>query len=143
MLRRLTHVSSALLLLALTPWAAAEGIVAYRNDTRQPLVVQSAAKVNGSVKLSKPQTLFPGERAVDSLVVSGLRRIVIYDARRPNIVLLQVDVANQEDTFYSIVPRSRAIGRGEPPNTPTIELVKIPPPITLPKTGSPQPPKKR
>lgn len=123
--------------------ACGEGIVAYRNETKQAIVVQSAVVINGTVKLSKPQTLFPGELAVDSLTRSGPRRIVIYDARKPNNVLLQADVAVTGDAFYAIVPRQRPAGSGDAKPAPAIELVKSSPPANLPNTNNNPPPKKR
>ena len=123
--------------------AFADGIVAYRNDTKQALVVQSAVVVNGSVKTSKPQTLFPGELAVDTLVQGGPRRVVIYDARKPNAILFQTDVAFNGDAFYSIVSRPRPAARADANPMMMIELVKSVPPANLPKPGTNPPPKKR
>ncbi|MCX7699817.1 MAG: hypothetical protein N2039_02975 [Gemmataceae bacterium] len=131
--------------VAAAPVAFAEGIVAYRNETKQAIVVQSAVVVNGTIKMSKPQTLFPGESAVDSLTRSGPRRIVIYDARKPNNILLQTDVAFTGDAFYAIVSRPKPAGQADTKPATTLEIVKVNPPASLTNVGGnlPSSPRKR
>lgn len=82
--------------------AQAAGLVGYRNDTNQPVIVQSAVVVNNSIRRSKPQLLYPGEMAVDGLSATGLRRVTLYDPKKPNTPLHQEDIRVVGDVFLSI-----------------------------------------
>lgn len=121
------------LLIGLTPIAAgfsataaqAGGLVGYRNDTSQVVVVQSTVTVNGVTRRSKPQMLYPGEVAVDGLVVQGSRRITVVDPKKPNTPLFQGDVNCTDDVFYSIQTKAVVMPiKGQPAKPPEVELVK-------------------
>ena len=101
--------------------ATAAGIVGYRNDTTQVVVVQSSITVNGVVRKGKGQMLSPGEVAVDGFVTTGARRITVYDPKKPSTPLFQNDVTTNDDTLLSIQP-----DMGASTTTP----VKMPPPLT-------------
>lgn len=115
--------------------AEAAGLVGYRNDTQQPIVVQSVVTSNGMTRRSKPQTLYPGEVALDSLAFTGVRTIMVYDAKKPTIILYQGDVNSIDDVFFSIRPKAVTLkvkGQQTPP--PQVELVKTQPPA-MPRSG--------
>jgi len=101
--------------------AKAAGLIAYRNDTNQVVVVQSSVTVNGVVRKGKAQMLSPGEVAVDGIILVGARRITVYDPKKPNTPLFQDDALIKDDTLLSIQPDTPA-----KPATP----VKNPPPAT-------------
>lgn len=149
----------ALLLAATaTSEATAAGIVGYRNDTNQVIVVQTVMTVNTVMRRSKPQTLFPGEVALDGLIGAGTRRITIYDPKKPNAPLFQGDVTSNDDAVYSIQAETTVMVKGQPPTPPKVKLVSIPlpnspqkvmrpgmgggPPPAKPGSAPPQPPKK-
>jgi hypothetical protein len=109
--------------------AEAAGLVGYRNDTTQVIVVQSTVTVNGVIRRSKPQMLYPGEVAVDGLVGQGSRRITITDPKKPRTPLFQDDVICTDDVFYSIQPKAVVMPiKGQPAKSPEVELVKTQPP---------------
>jgi hypothetical protein len=116
------------------------GLVGYRNDTNQAVVVQSTVVVNGMTRRSKPQTIFSGEVALDGLAYAGTRRITIADAKNPSQILFQGDVNAQEDLFFSIRLKTATVPiKGQPPSPPQVELIKTRPPGN---SRMPQPPKK-
>src|SRR5437763_687343 len=82
--------------------AAAAGVVGFRNDTNQVIVVQSSVTVNNVVRHGKAQMLAPGEVAVDGMIVAGPRRITVYDPKKPKTPLYQDDVRVGDDVLYSI-----------------------------------------
>src|SRR4051812_12032739 len=126
-----------LALLAGTVSADAAGLVGYRNDTNQAVVVQSTVTSNGRSSVSKPQTLYPGEVALDNLAFTGTRKITVYDAKNTKAVLFQDEVTNTDDAFYSIVGKAATLpvkgtGSKEPAPMPKLELVKVQAPV-MPK----------
>src|SRR6266568_4340942 len=119
-----------------TAAADAAGLVGYRNDMNQAVVVQSSVTSDGRTSLSKPQTLYPGEVALDNLAFVGTRRITVYDTKNTKVVLFQGDVTNSDDALYSIQSKASTVPiKGQPPAPPTIELVKVQGPV--PKPGKP------
>src|SRR5687768_7472077 len=141
LLKDLRILGGALVALLIGVSAAdAAGLVGYRNDSTQAVVVQSAVTSNGRVSLSKPQTLYPGEVALDNLAFVGTRRITIYDAKNTKVVLFQGDVTNTDDALYSIQSKASTVPiKGQPLPPPKIELVKIQAPV-MPRPGRPSPP---
>ena len=135
--------SAVLAMLLATAAANAAGLVGYRNDTNQAVVVQSSVTSNGRTSVSKPQTLYSGEVALDNLAFVGTRRITVYDAKT-KAVLFQGDVTNSDDAFYSIQSKASVNlpikGQTQPPAAaPKYELVKVQNP-TMPKPGKPSTP---
>lgn len=125
-----------------TETASAAGLVGYRNDTNQAVVVQSSITSNGVTRLSKPQTLYPGEVALDGLAFTGTRRITVYDARKPSVKLFEGNVTNTDDAFYSIQAKARTLPvKNQQPAPPEVELVKTRA-TTMPRPGKPTQPKK-
>src|SRR5438477_12722324 len=127
-------LSVALLATVLSSAAAdAAGLVGYRNDTTQAVVVQSSVTSNGRTSLSKPQTLYPGEVALDNLAFVGTRRITVYDAKNNKTILFQGDVTNSDDALYSIQSKASTVPiKGQPPVPPTIGPVNVQAPV-MPK----------
>ena len=121
--------------------ASAAGLVGYRNDTNQVIVVQSIITSNGETRASKRQTLYPGEVVLDGLAFTGMRKIVVYDAKK-NIKLFEGSVTNTDDAFYAI--RLKAVFvpvKGQPQPPPAVELIKETR-ATMPKPGKPTQPSK-
>ncbi len=109
--------------------ARAAGLVGYRNDTSKILVVQSVVTMNGATRRSRPQMLYPGEVAVDGIVLQGQRKIIIGDPKKPNVVLFQGDVNCVGDVFFSIRVKVATVPiKGQPAKEPELELVKTRPP---------------
>lgn len=123
--------------------AEAAGLVGYRNDTNQTIVVQSVVVVNGVARRSRPQMLYPGEVALDGIVVQGTRKISVTDAKKPNVVLFQDEVKCTDDVFFSIRIKASTIQiKGQPPPAPEVELVRTRPPSMPSRPSNPNPPKK-
>lgn len=108
--------------------AEAAGLVGYRNDTQQAVVVQSTVVSNGMVRRSRPQTLYPGEVARDSLAFTGPRTIKVYDAKKPTAELFSGEISSTEDVVLSIRVKTTAPIKGQPAAPPRIEVVKVAPP---------------
>jgi hypothetical protein len=113
----------------------ADGLVGYRNDSTQPVIVQSAVVVNNTVRRSKPQLLYPGEVAVDGLSATGVRRVSLYDPKKPTVVLHQEDFNNAKDSFLSI-QIDTTVMVGVKPTAPKFKLVSVALP-TMPGPGKP------
>jgi len=121
--------------------ASAAGLVGYRNDTNQVIVVQSVITSNGTTRMSKQQRLFPGEVALDGLAFTGTRKIVVYDFKKPTVKLFEGSVTNTDDAFYAIQPKAMVVPvKGQPAPPPAVELVKTR--ATMPKPGKPTQPNK-
>jgi hypothetical protein len=127
-------------LIAVSGSAYSAGLVGYRNDTNEPVIVQSAVVVNNTVRRSKPQLLYPGEIAVDGLTATGIRRISLYDPKKPNTALHQEDVDATKDVFLSI-QRDTTVMVKEKPANPVYKLVptRIPTMPSKPGPGMPGP----
>lgn len=93
---------SLMALLLFAGHGVADGLVAYRNDTNQPIIVQSAVVVNNSMRRSKPQMIYPGEIAVDGLNATDVRRITLYDPKKPSTAIHQEEVSIGKDVLLSI-----------------------------------------
>jgi hypothetical protein len=130
---------SALTGLIAVDSAAAAGLVGYRNDTNQAIVVQSIITSNGTTRMSKRQTLYPGEVALDGLAFTGTRKIVVYEAKNPNAKLFEGRVTNTDDAFYAIRPTDVVPVKGQPPS-PAVELIKTR--AAMPRPGKPTQPSK-
>jgi hypothetical protein len=104
----------------------AAGVVGYRNDTNQVVVVQTVMIVNNVTRRGKPQTLFPGEVALDGFIGQGGRRVLIYDPKKPSTPLFKDEVNAKEDTVFSIQTDTTIMVKGQPPSPPKVKLVPIP-----------------
>jgi hypothetical protein len=121
--------------------AAAAGVVGFRNDTNQVIVVQCSVTVNNVVRHGKAQMLAPGEVAVDGLIVAGSRRITVYDPKKPKTPLYQDDVRVSDDVLYSIQPDAPAMVVKNPPPATQVKLVPLKLPVVPPaRPGSAMPP---
>jgi len=128
--RSLVAIAAALLFVG---GADAAGLVGFRNDTQQAVVVQSTIVSNGVTRRSKPQTLYPGETALDSLAFTGTRSVTVYDSKKPSVVLMTADVNSTDDVFYSIQTKTATVAiKNQPPPAPKFVLVKSAPP-SMPK----------
>jgi hypothetical protein len=138
-----TALLMGLVLMALAAnQANADGLIGYRNDTNQVIVVQSSIAVGNTVKKSKPQMLYPGEVALDSLTGAGTRHITIHDPKKPNTPLLEEDVNVKNDTFFSVQAEAATMPIKNPPSPPKFKLVQatIPTIPVKPGMSTPMPP---
>jgi hypothetical protein len=122
--------------------AEAAGLVGYRNDTNQTIVVQSIAIVNGVARRSRPQMLYPGEVALDGIAAQGKRKITVTDPKKPSVALFQDEVVCNDDVFFSIRIKASTIPiKGQPAKPPEVELVRTRPPA-MPGPSNPNRPSK-
>lgn len=85
------------------PVGAHAAWLGYRNDTHTPVIVQGFSVVNNRVLPGKPQVLYPGEIAWNSMLVPGVKKLVIGNAKAPNQPRTTKSVlSGNDDLFYSI-----------------------------------------
>jgi hypothetical protein len=83
---------AALLML----WGAADakaqvrpGGITFANQLDIPIQIQGTSFVNGVPTKSQPILVFAAKSACDPNVPKGFRQILIFDANRPNVILLK------------------------------------------------------
>src|SRR5262245_43533479 len=109
----------AFLALGLFPGLVAAEVLAFRNETGSPIVVQGASTVQGKVQRDRPYLLQPNESCRISL--PGDKLITMYDPRMPNQILFKGNYpAGSEDLHFAIRLDPK---RGKV----TVERVKPPP----------------
>jgi hypothetical protein len=87
--------------MLLLPALASAEVLAFRNDTNSPIVVQGACTVQGNVRRDRPQLLQPTEAC--RVALPGNKLITIYSAQMPNQILLQTTItAGPEDLYLSV-----------------------------------------
>lgn len=107
----------ALLAWGLLPDLADAEVLAFRNDTGAPIVVQGACFAQGTVQRDRPYRLQPGEACRINL--PGNKLITMYNARMPNQVLFKTTIpAGPEDLYFSV--------RLDPQGKVCIERIKPP-----------------
>lgn len=151
----------------LFPAKAAASWLGYRNDTAQPVTVQTSVLVNGRVVRGTPHVLYPGEVAWDSVAAPGPRQISIYDPKAGNRLVAQdsinignvdiflsvqlqavqpapgkaaVPVVRLVPTRVPVLPGGAAPKAAESKATPKAAPTPVPPKSTLPPTVPAAPP---
>lgn len=91
-----------LALLAASPATSAAAGIAFINKTDSPIIIQGASYVNGMLQKSPQFVVFPNKTGYDYNLFPGFRQITIYDANRPNVVLLRktVSFVGQDIQFF-------------------------------------------
>jgi hypothetical protein len=118
--------AAALVALGLLPTLASAEVLAFRNDTTAPIIVQGACIVRNSVKRDRPYLLQPTESCRISL--PGNKLITVYNPKMPNQVLYQTTIPANPNTkpdevlFFSVrydpVQGKVTIERVRPPTPP-------------------------
>lgn len=93
--------------------------VGYRNDMKQPVVIQAEVVIRNVVRRGKLNQLQPGEIAWDPIVVPGNRSITIYDAKTKRVLFK--GPINMGDQFFSVQtdpPGAAKIVEMKPPKKP-------------------------
>jgi hypothetical protein len=133
--RGLRAAALALLAVGLLGAIPAPGRAAwlgYRNDTKQPVIVQGAMVQGRIVRRGAAHLLYRGDVAWDCILVPGTKIITVYDANNPNKVLWQGPVVvGAADLFFSIqFDKPPPPRKGQRPTPPRIQLVptKLPTP---------------
>jgi hypothetical protein len=94
---------TALLLCAAPTGAQAESLV-FRNDTKEPLIVQAACVVRGVLKRDRPYLLKPGD-STPGIVMPGNKVITVYDGLRPNKVVFKGAIpGGANDQAFNVSP---------------------------------------
>lgn len=81
--------------------------VAFRNDTKVPVIVQGWAYINKMPRRGQAVLVQPGKTVSDSSLPAGTRFVSVYDANQPTRVYVrdqQIDVPRNLDLPYSIRP---------------------------------------
>lgn len=75
----------------------------FRNDTKDPIIVQGMSVVAGQTRQGRRHILQPGQEGWDIIAAPGLKKIIIVDAKQPTRVLYQDSVnIGATDQFFSI-----------------------------------------
>jgi hypothetical protein len=94
----------ALAAVLLVPGLARSEALQFRNDTREPVIVQGGCLVRGALVRDRPYLVHPNDKS-PPISLPGGKVIWIYDAKVPNRVLLQQTIpAGTEDQLFSIQP---------------------------------------
>ncbi len=109
----------ALLSLGALPAASQGAWIGFRNDMKDPIVVQGASVVNGQVRWGKPHTLLPGEVCWDCIIQPGNKIIKVVSAKPPNKVLYQNTMMVVGDLFFSVQFQPPANAKLVPAKPPT------------------------
>jgi hypothetical protein len=138
-----------LAVVAVGLWAAAAeaAVIAFRNETDGPIMVQGISIINRVARRGKLHVLRPGEVAGELILVPGTRLIIIADAKQPTRILCQEIIQfTGTDLFYAIQrdepdkakEGEDAKAKGRKMLLPKVKLVpsKPTPPITLPPSKS-------
>jgi hypothetical protein len=75
--------------------------ITIRNDTKVPLVIQTAVVINGQVRVDRPVAIKAG--GATTITLPGNKLITVYNGRNPSQVLNKSNIpASKEDDTYSI-----------------------------------------
>lgn len=97
-------VLAGLLLVALCPAESAAQNLYVRNESKAPLVIQTAGVIRGTLRRDRPVLLNPNEIA-PPIMIPGNKILAVYDAKVPNRVLFQgVIPASLQDQYIAVVP---------------------------------------
>lgn len=101
-----------LTILAALPAKCEAAGIAFTNKLDSPIIIQGASYVNGMLQKSPQFVVFPNKTGYDYNLLQGFRQITIYDANRPNVILLRktVTFVGQDMLFFvrpSIPPNSK------------------------------------
>ena len=117
-----------LTILGSTPVHA--GWLGFRNDSNQVLLVQTGVVVDNRPSWNKPQKLYPGEVAWES--IAGKKELIcqVALASQPDKPILQQAISFEgKDLFFSVqVEQPPPKKKGEAPPPPKVKLVAATPP---------------
>jgi hypothetical protein len=91
----------ALVALTVLPASAQAAWIGLRNDTQNPIIVQTGTVVNNTVAPGRPMTLNPGEVAWDCVLKPCVKCIGIYDSKTKQS-LYEKKFPCSGDLFYSV-----------------------------------------
>jgi len=75
--------------------------ITIRNDTKVPLVIQTAVVINGQVRVDRPVAIKAG--GATTITLPGNKLITVYNGRNPSQVLNKSNIpASKEDGTYSM-----------------------------------------
>jgi hypothetical protein len=101
--RRAHCALAALIAVGFWPVAAEAAVLAFRNETESPVMVQGVTIINRVARRGKLHFLGPGEVSQEPIVVPGTIRITVIDAKQPNHILCeQIIQFTGTNLFYAI-----------------------------------------
>lgn len=109
------NVSKCFALLAalmLSSAVALADTMTFRNDSRTPVVVQTATLMNGRLKSDRPLVLRPGETG-PGVMLDGDKMITVYDAKSNRILIQSVQRTSPIPLSFSIQPDTRTPGKAK------------------------------
>jgi hypothetical protein len=85
------------------PLDAEAAVLAFRNETDAPVMVQGMTVINRVARRGKLHLVGPGEVSQEPILVPGALRIIVVDAKQPSRVLCETTVLfTGADLFYAI-----------------------------------------
>src|ERR1700757_2872806 len=105
--RRSGSALIAMLIIGSAPASADAAVLAFRNDTDTPVMVQGISIINRVARRGKLHVLRPGEVGHELILVPGAKLIIVADAKQPTRILCQETIQFAgTDLFYAIQPES-------------------------------------
>jgi hypothetical protein len=104
------------------PSAAPAEVLAFRNDTNVPVVIQGTCVIRGKVVHDQPQVIAPGGSV--KIQLPGNKTVTIYDAKNTNVQYFQGSIpGGNDDLYFSIQADPANPGKAKceqvkPPGTP-------------------------
>jgi hypothetical protein len=87
---RCAHVALlAIIAVGILPAAVEAGIIVFRNDTDNPVMIQGISIINRVVRRGKLHVLRPGEVGRELILVPGAILFTVADAKQPTRILCQ------------------------------------------------------
>jgi hypothetical protein len=101
--RRAKFALLTVLAVGLWPHAADAAVLAFRNETDSPIMVQGITIINRVARRGKLHLIGPGEVSQEPILVPGFVQITVIDAKQPNHALCQKIIQfTGTDLFFAI-----------------------------------------
>jgi hypothetical protein len=108
----------AIIAVGILPAAVEAGIIVFRNDTDNPVMIQGISIINRVVRRGKLHVLRPGEVGRELILIPGAILFAVADAKQPTRILCQETIqVRGTDLFYTIkadVPDKSKDGEAAP-----------------------------
>jgi hypothetical protein len=101
--RRIGLPLLALVLMGFWPITAEAAVLALRNETDGPVMVQGISVINRVARRGKLHLIGPGEVSQEPILLPGAKLIIVTDAKQPSHILCQQTIQfTGTDLFYAI-----------------------------------------
>jgi hypothetical protein len=108
-LRRIDLVLLVLVAVGFWPAAAEAAILAFRNETESPIMVQGISIINRVARRGKLHVLGPGEVGQEPILVPGTKLIIVIDPKQPTRILCQETIQFTGTNLYYAIQREEVV----------------------------------